>query len=111
MSMQTSQEGDPGKLAYLHNPNWVPTPREHLGEVKAMRGTCMRCVFGEGQHAETCRCTVAAPDPHCSALDMEAASEEAPLSLPAIVDIAYEDGKAVLTVTPIPRSQPAMEAD
>ena len=54
MSMQTSLEGDPGKMAYLRNPNWAPTPREHLREVKVMPGTCERCVFGTGEHADDC---------------------------------------------------------
>ena len=54
MSQNVSLEGDPGKHAYLHNPNWKPAPRENLRDVKAMPGTCLACVFGEGQHAEGC---------------------------------------------------------
>jgi hypothetical protein len=52
--MNTSLEGDPGKMAYLRNPNWTPTPREHLREVKVMPGTCERCVFDSGLHAPDC---------------------------------------------------------
>jgi hypothetical protein len=54
MSQNVSLEGDPGKHAYLHNPNWKPAPRENLRDVKAAPGTCFACVFGEGHHAETC---------------------------------------------------------
>jgi hypothetical protein len=54
MSMQTSLEGDPGKMAYLRNPNWTPTPHEHLRGVKVMPGTCERCVFGTGLHTVDC---------------------------------------------------------
>ena len=54
MSMQTSLEGDPGKMAYLRNPNWTPNLYEHLRGVKAMPGTCERCVFDSGLHAPDC---------------------------------------------------------
>jgi hypothetical protein len=50
----TTAEGDPGKLAYLHNADWTPKPFEELGAVKAMPGTCLKCVFGIGEHAAGC---------------------------------------------------------
>ena len=51
----TTAEGDPGKLAYLHNADWTPKPFEELGAVKAMPGTCFKCVFDEGRfHSSSC---------------------------------------------------------
>lgn len=52
--MNYSQEGDPGKLAYLHNANWTPNPLSDLRGIKVKPGTCYQCVFGEGHHSETC---------------------------------------------------------
>jgi hypothetical protein len=54
MSQNVSLEGDPGKHAYLHNPNWKAASRENLRDVKAMPGTCFACVFGSGLHAPGC---------------------------------------------------------
>lgn len=47
-------EGDPGKYAYLRNPNWKSKPFEFIGGVRAMPGTCERCVFDSGLHAPDC---------------------------------------------------------
>lgn len=61
MSTQIA-EGDPGKLAYFRNPNWTPAPRENLRDVEPMPGTCMRCVFGRGEHSTACRLSITLQD-------------------------------------------------
>jgi hypothetical protein len=50
----SAPEGDPGKMAYLRNPNYQCTPTVDLRDVQVMPGTCERCVFGTGIHADDC---------------------------------------------------------
>jgi len=57
----SSIEGDPQKCAYLHNPNWTPNPMADLRGVQPMPGTCLKCLFNQGEHLETC-VTMAVPD-------------------------------------------------
>ena len=55
MSINVSGEYDPGKAAYLRNPNWTPAPVSDFREVQPMPGTCLLCVFGQGsEHAVGC---------------------------------------------------------
>ena len=56
MSINVSGEYDPGKAAYLRNPNFAPSPVSDLREVQPMAGTCLLCVFGQGdEHADGCK--------------------------------------------------------
>jgi hypothetical protein len=45
MSMNVSSEGDPGKLAYLHNPDWKIKPM--VDGFKTDGLSCPGCVFHE----------------------------------------------------------------
>lgn len=59
MSMQISPEGDPGKLAYLHNPNWTPTPM--IQGIQCDPRICPGCLFpksGKWPHVDDERCSV-----------------------------------------------------
>jgi len=50
----TNTEGDPGKLKYLHDPNWAGKLFSDTRDLKIMPGTCELCVFGRGIHADGC---------------------------------------------------------
>ena len=52
--MPTNTEGDPGKLKYLHDPNWTGKLFSDTRDAKVMPGTCELCVFGRGEHADGC---------------------------------------------------------
>jgi hypothetical protein len=56
MSIQTSTEGDPGKLEYLHNANWTPTPMIH--GIKPDPRLCPGCLFNAPKwpHVDDVRC-------------------------------------------------------
>jgi hypothetical protein len=55
MSVNFSNEYDPGKAAYLRNANFQVSPQSDFREVQPMPGTCLRCVFGQGEHAAECQ--------------------------------------------------------
>ena len=52
MSINISQGGDPGKLAYLHNPNFQCTPVAILGSGVKQKTFCPGCYWGEGRPHE-----------------------------------------------------------
>jgi hypothetical protein len=56
--MSTSLEGDPGKLAYLHNPNWQGKP--HIQATNVDPRLCPGCLFPHAmrkhEHVDDQRC-------------------------------------------------------
>jgi hypothetical protein len=50
----TTTEGDPGKLAYLHNADWTPKPFVHGFAVDPR--ACAGCIFPTSQHVYDSRC-------------------------------------------------------
>lgn len=56
-------EGDPGKLAYLHDPNWKGKPFSQLAKVDER--ACPGCMFGTPEcgkwpHTKDARCKLRA---------------------------------------------------
>lgn len=58
MSEHKVAEGDPGKLAYLHNANWTGTPRSKIESIDPR--VCPGCLFAGSMkptpHVEDERC-------------------------------------------------------
>jgi hypothetical protein len=57
----STQEGDPGKLAYLHDANWKGKPTSMMTGIKVDRRSCPGCVFGtpvggKWPHVKDARC-------------------------------------------------------
>jgi hypothetical protein len=53
MTPTSPPEGDPGKLAYLHNPTWRPKLFAHLGSGAVKRNFCPGCTWpGENRPHE-----------------------------------------------------------
>lgn len=99
MSTQFSNDGDPGKLAYLHNPNFTAAPMSQVTRVDSR--LCPACIFPYARrsspHVEDCRCALwrkANPEhehsPECPARKLPQVDPTIPVSRPEKVGMRID---------------------
>lgn len=112
MSTQFSNDGDPGKLAYLRNPNFTAAPMSQISRVDPR--LCPACIFPyarkSGTHVDDCRCALWRKAHSEHEHTSECLSRKIPVTTPEVLPVSRPE-KVGMRLEPSTRQCASLETE